>query len=221
MNDMDNKERMTFLQWVDNAWYHYKPQIIIGLFSVVLVVTCVIQYASKKEPDAFIYYVGEGEITVEAAEKFRTDMEELVADDYNKDGHITVDLKEDVFVMYSVDSETENNTYVYNSAEQMNVVKRFNMELAMGDCVVYIMDPNLYKANKDYILALEDSLGDVPEFAYDDKGIVVSDLPAYRLTGLAAFPENYIICVRAKRATDNEDSYNGNVEFFKDLVEYN
>jgi uncharacterized protein YxeA len=221
MNNMENKEKMTFLQWVDNTWYHYKPQIIIGFFAIVLLVTCVIQFSAKKDPDVFVYYVGEGNITVEAAEKFRTDMESILEEDYNGDGHKTVDYKEDVFVMYSADGETENNTYVYNSTEQMNIVKRFNMELGMGDCVVYIMDPNLYKANKDYILALEDSLGYIPEFAYDDKGIKVSDLPAYRLTGLAAFPENYVICVRAKRTMDNENYYNGNVEFFRTLVEYN
>ena len=212
---------MTFLQQIDNFWYHYKPQIIIGFFSVVLLVTCVVQFSLKRKPDVFIYYVGEGEITVEAAEKFRTDMEEILEEDYNGDGHKIVDYKEDVFIMYSVGSETENNSYVYNSTEQMNIVKRFNMELAMGDCVVYIMDSNLYKANKDYIVPLEDSLGYVPEFAYDDKGIKVSDLPAYRTTGLAAFPENYVICIRAKRAADDEKYFEGNVEFFRALVEYN
>ncbi len=217
---MEEKKKMTFLQWIDNTWYHYKPQIIIGFFAIILIGVCLFQSLTKNEPDVFIYYVGEGEITVEGAEKFRSDMEMVLEKDYNGDGKKVVDYKEDIFVMYTADSETENNTYVYNSAEQMNIVKRFNMELAMGDCIVYIMDPNLYKANKDYILPLEDVLGYVPEFAHDDKGIKVSDLPAYNLTGLAAFPENYVICVRAKRSADDENYYRGNVEFFKSLTEY-
>ncbi len=217
---MEDKKRMTFLQWIDNTWYHYKAQIIIGFFAIILFCTCLFQSFAKNEPDVFIYYVGEGEVTVEGAEKFRSDMERILEKDYNGDGKKVVDYKEDIFIMYTADSETENNTYVYNSAEQMNIVKRFNMELAMGDCIVYIMDPNLYKANKDYILQLEDAIGYIPEFALDEKGIQVSDLPAYRLTGLAVFPENYVICVRAKRATDDDDYFRGNLEFFKSLTEY-
>jgi len=218
MDDI-KKTKMTFRQWIENIWYHYKAPIIIGFFAMIILVVCIVQFASKHDPDVFIYYVGQGGITAQRQEELVSDMSGI-AGDYNNDGETTVDYKEDIFVMYSVDNETEFNTYVYNSTDQMNIVKRFNMELGMGDCVVYIMEPNLYKSNKDYILPLEDAVGYAPSFAMDDKGIKISDLQAYGKTALSNFPENYIICVRNRRSNDDKEYFDGNLDFFKKLVEY-
>lgn len=216
---MENQKK-TFLQWADNVWYHYKAPILLGIVALVIIVVCSIQFFSKDEPDVFFYYVGQSSCSAKAIDNFKNDMQEIMQVDYNKDGRKTVDYKEDIFVMYTVDdgAPQNNGAYVYNQQEQMNIVQRFNMELAVGECVIYIMEPNLYKANKAYYLPLNEVFDKVPDFALDEKGIVISDLPAYRKTSLGEFREDYVICVRAKRSKDKEDFYNANVDFFKTLV---
>lgn len=218
--DDNLKPKMTFRQWIENVWYHYKVPIILGLVVILMVSVGLYQSLSKKEPDVFFYYVGQSSITVKKTDDFKSDMENIMEKDYNGDGKKVVDYKEDIFVMYSVEEGANTNSYVYNSTDQMNIVQRFNMELGMGECVIYIMEPNLYKANKQYIRPLEESLDKVPTYALDDKGIKLSDLPAYQKTAMRNFPSDYVICVRAKRNGDKEAFYNANVDFFRTLTEY-
>ncbi len=216
----NNETKKTFLQWVDNTWYHYKVPIVLGFVALVIVVTCSVQFLLKKDADVFFYYVGDSSCSVKAIENFRADMADIMTKDYNGDGKKTVDYKEDVFVMYSIDDEQNSGSYVFNQNDQMNIVQRFNMELGVGECVIYIMEPNLYKANKSYIEPLENVLGYVPEFALDEKGIVISDLTAYYKTSLNEFNKDYILCVRRERKNDDKEYYKANADFFKTLVEF-
>lgn len=216
---MEN-EKKTFLSWADNIWYHYKAQILLGIVALVIIITCSIQFFSKDEPDVFFYYVGQNSCSAQAIENFRDDMEDIMTTDYNGDGKMKVDYKEDIFVMYTVqDGASQNNgAYVYNQQDQMNIVQRFNMELSVGECVIYIMEPNLFKANKAYLVSLDEIFQDGLSFATDEKGIVLSELPAYRKTSLGEFDEDYVLCVRTKRPKDKASFYDANVDFFKTLV---
>ena len=111
--------------------------------------------------------------------------------------------------------------FVYDPSSQMTETQRFNMELGMfGECVIYIMDPSFFTPNNAFIASLEDILGYVPQNAVQNKGIVLSDLIAYKTTELINFPENYVICVVDKKDRFDDNYYKGNVEFFKKLVEY-
>lgn len=219
MNNMENKNK-TFLAWADNVWYHYKAPILLGIVALVIIVTCSIQFFSKDEPDVFFYYVGQNSCSAKAIDNFRNDMQEIMTQDYNGDGAKKVDYKEDIFVMYTVEdgSAQNNGAYVYNQQEQMNIVQRFNMELAVGECVIYIMEPNLFKANKAYLVSLDEIFGRKPSFAADEKGIVLSDLPAYHKTSLGEFDEDYVLCIRTKRSKDKASFYDANIDFFKTLV---
>ncbi len=179
-----------------------------------------VQYFSKVEPDVFFYYVGQSSATAKDIEEFCDDMQNIMPKDYNGDGKKKVDYKEDVFVMYSIEDGASTGSYVYNSTDQLDIVKRFNMELGMGECLIYIMESNLFSANTDYIAPLDSVLDKVPENALSGKGIKLSDLGAYRKTALSSFPSDYVICLRAKRSGDDIDFYNANADFFKTLVEY-
>ncbi|MBP3579827.1 MAG: hypothetical protein J6K12_01125 [Clostridia bacterium] len=211
------KEKMTFLQWIDNLWYHNKAAIIIGAFAFVMIVVGLTQFISKKAPDVFIYYVGHGKLSDVASDKFKDDMQLYFADDYNGDGNVVVDYKEDAFTM--VQSE-QGERYVYDPSAQMTETQRFNLELGMGDCVVYIMEPAFFSANTDYVASLEEVLGYVPKNAIFGKGIPVSSLKAYKNTSLNRYPSDYIICIARKKTNFTDEYYNGNVTFFKNLVEY-
>ncbi len=214
---MKDYENNSFLKWLDNFWYHNKAAVIIGAFAIILVSFATVQFFSKKEPDVFIYSVGSSGISAKAAEEFRADLAEKFASDYNGDGRVVVDLKSDSFVM----TESANGKkYVYDPQSQMTEVQRFNMELAMGECVVYIMEPGFFSGNTPYMASLEDVLGYTPENSVQGKGMVIGDLIAYNTTKLGHFPREYIICIVEKNKRFGDEYYKGNAEFFKNLIEY-
>jgi len=217
------KEKMSFLKWVDNFWYHNKAAVVIGFFAAIIVIVCSVQWFSKKDPDVFIYFVGHGKLSAGAAEEFVEDMELYFADDYNGDGHVVVDYKEDAFIM---EQTPDGNRYVSgdpNSNVQFNKTQRFALELGVmtGDCVIYIMEPAFFHANTQYIADLEDVLGYVPESAIKGKGIPLSKLKAYKNLSLNRYPSDYIICMARKKDIFTDEYYNGNAKFFKNLIEYN
>ncbi len=211
-------EEVTFLEWIDNVWYHYKAPIIIGFFAILLVSFASVQMLAKNEPDVFIYSVGDSALSAKGADEFKEDMQEKFAKDVNGDGKVVVDLKSDTFTMVETD---DGKKYVYNPSNQMTETQRFNMELGMGECVVYIMEKGFFSPNLAYIAPLSEVLGYVPENAVHGKGMRLGDLVAYKSTKLFKnFPEDYIICLAAKRDRFDEEYYKGNAEFLKALIEY-
>lgn len=203
---------------MDNVWYHYKAPIIIGFFAILLVSFASVQMITKEDPDVFIYSVGDAALSAKAADEFKEDMAAKFAKDTNGDGKAVVDLKSDTFTMVQTE---DGKKYVYNPNNQMTETQRFNMELGMGECVVYIMEPGFFTPNLAYIATFESYLGYVPENAVSGRGMRIGDLVAYRSTKMFnTFPEDYIICLAAKRDRFDEEFYEGNAQFLKALIEY-
>ncbi len=219
--DKNKKEKKTFLEWIDNIWYYYKWYIIVGIFGAIMLGVACKQQLTKVSPDAFVYYVGQKSPTAQCIDEFCNDLQDMMPLDYNGDGKKKVDYKEDIFIRYTTEVQpTESGDIVFNQDKQLDIVERFNMELAVGECLIYIMDDRLFANNVDYIAPLEDVLGYVPKNAIDGKGIRIKNLKAYRTTGLKYFPEDCVICMRAKRSGDKQDFYESNRQTFKALVEY-
>ncbi len=217
----ETKEKMTFLEWVDNIWYHYKWFIVVGFCALIMFGVAMFQQCSKVEPDAFVYYVGKAGPSAEGIHNFCSDLQDIMPRDFNGDGKKQVDYKEDIFVMYTPDTQTPNSgSQIYNETKQMNIIQSFNIELGMGECIIYIMEPNLFKGNLDYIKPLNEVLGYEHKEAVEGKGIRISNLRAYYKTALGDFPSDCIICIRQKRDGDDKDFYQANIETFKALVEY-
>lgn len=85
----------------------------------------------------------------------------LIAKDYNGDGTVNIDFKEEVYIPEMMNSKPN----------ELSSSDKFNLELALGDCVIYIMDESFYRGNKQYMCDLEDVLGYLPDAAYDDRAI--------------------------------------------------
>lgn len=209
---------MTFLQWLDNFWYHYKVHTVIALFALAIVIVGSWQFFSREEHDVFIYVVGESGLAAADSDAFMNEMSEKFTTDKNGDGKKIVDMKIEKFIMTE---DANGRKEVYNPNEQLTASERFNLELAAGECVVYIMQPDFFYANLDYLEDLQDAIGYLPENAVNKKGIALSDLPSYKATmTLSYFPEDYIICLADKENRIDDDYYEGNVEFFKNLIEF-
>ncbi len=208
-----NKEPhpMTFSKKMENIWYHYKYVILIGLAAFIMLAVALTQFLTKTSPDIFVYHVSREGLTAVSKENFMLSMELVAGTDYNGDGKVKVDLKEDIYT----------GDVVTASPNALNTTEAFNLELALGDCVVYIMDRSFYNGNRDYMMDLEEVLGYVPAYAFDEKAIKVCDLPAYnKLAGLKDFSENSYICLRSQRKGMDDEYYDRHVDFFKKLVAY-
>ena len=206
-----NSNDKSFIKFIDNIWYHYKYVIIVVLAAIVVFSIALSQSHSQKEPDIFVYHISTSGLTASSKESFQKTMA-IVSKDYNEDGVITVDLKEEVYIP---------SLQTVQAYGEMSVTESFNLELALGECMIYIMDKSFYMGNKQYMKNLDEVIGYIPEFAFDEKAILLSDFPGYKnLPGFHDFaPESYL-CLREKRAGMNEDAYNAHIDCLKNLVEY-
>lgn len=207
---MDNGKPKGFVKNIENIWYHYKYVILISLAALIMISVAMTQYLTKKTPDIYVYHIATSGLTAASQDDFRESMK-LIAEDYNGDGTVMVEFKEEVYIP----NEVRTNT------NELTVSERFNLELALGDCVIYIMDKSFYLGNRDYMCNLKDVLGYLPENAYDERAVMLSDLPAYtRVPGLQDFdPESYL-CLRKRRTGMDEEEYAAHVDFFKKLIEF-
>ena len=210
-------EEVTFLGWLDNVWYHFKAPIFIGACAIIFLLVGVTQCATRQEHDVFIYSVGYHNPTAKDSDLFMRDMENRFAIDSNGDGKKVVDMKVDHFVMAE---DGAGGKFVYNSSHQVSEMGAFQLEIGMGDCVVYIMEPAFFYSNLNYFADLETELGYLPDKAIEGKGIRLSDLVAYKATMYFCFPEEYIICLADRDKRYSDEYYEGNVEFLRNLIEY-
>lgn len=207
------EQNKSLVKIVENIWYHYKWAIIIGFLVIVMLVAGISQLATKKEPDVFIYHVSSQGITPDSTNEL-TECLSTFASDVNGDGKVTVDFKEEIYI-----------PDVISTAEgRLAVTDSFNLELYAGECVIYFMDESYYMGNREYMADLKDVLGYKPEASYDDKALLLSQLPAYKsVPGLCYLPKETFICIRKEREGLNEQDiavYNNNVDFFKKFAEF-
>lgn len=220
----DNKKsNMTFVQKLENYWYHYKWHTIIGAFFLAVAVVCTVQCAQRSEADAMIMYAGNYKV----AEEYRENsLESIMKEDYNGDGK----KRADVFQLIIPITETQNGFELDDPIAQTNNTEfqRLYTEVANGTSVIYILHPLLYEQVKsmDVLRPLSEIFEKVPEYAVDEYGVPISELVSYMRTTLRFYPENSIVCIRRRRTkgdvmqADNNDYYENNVKFFKDIIEY-
>ncbi len=225
----ENKIKMTFIQKLENFWYHYKWHTLFGAFAIVLVIVCFSQCIGRKEPDAMVMYVGEiKNMLIPAKDSRDSSLEDdVMREDYNKDGEKRVDVFQLIIPLVQVGGE-----YQYDDAvAQTNNSERQRMytEVATGVSVVYLLHPYIYEEVKsmDVLRPLSEVLEDVPEYAVDEYGVPIKDLIAYRTTNLRYYPEDCIICIRRERTKasnsvnpDDPENYANNVAFFRDVIQY-
>lgn len=78
---------------------------------------------------------------------------------------------------------------------------------------------------KEFLTPLDEILDEIPEYAVDEYGIRLSDLPCYKSTDLKYLPSNAILCLRSKTKLRvlnpfDDDYYAANAAYFRSLVAY-
>ena len=202
--------------------------IIIGAAILAFFLICIAQCSAKVSPDAMVLYIANTGVSAQYQDKIEESFSEIMQEDYNKDGAKKADLMEIPLVIGSNDNVMN---YLTNQQEMW---ERFNLETSMGSSVIYIIPEPIFLGMTDpegelpdILVPLEDALGYLPENAYNEYGIKLSEIPASYKTNLRYFDKESIVCIRALReysmigANDNKKYYDNNVEFFKDIFEYN
>ena len=208
---MQDKKTFNFVKFVDNIWYHYKYVILLLIAAIIILSVLIFQSVTQKQPDIFVYHISTEGLTASSKDNFRNSMA-LIAEDYNGDGFVTVDLKEEVYVPASAEAYVQGG---------LSVTESFNLELALGECIIYIMDESFYNGNKQYMADIEAAIGYLPDYAVENNAILLSDLPAYRkMPGLMDLPAESYVCIRERRTGMDEDAYNAHIDYFKKLVEF-
>lgn len=208
---MQDKKTFNFVKFIDNIWYHYKYVILLLVAVAIMLSVVTYQSVIKKDPDVFIYYISTEGLTVTSKDNFIKSMS-LIAKDYNGDGAVTVELKDEMYVPASTEQYIQGG---------LSVTESFNLELALGECIIYIMDESFYNGNKQYMADIESLIGYLPDSAVNEKAVMLSELPAYiKMSGLRDLPAESYVCVRERRSGMNEEAYNAHVDYFKNLVEF-
>ena len=214
------KSGMTFVQKLENYWYHYKWHTILGAFALCVILVCTVQCASRREADAMVMYAGNFVVAQEYREK---SFESIMSADYNGDGKKVVDVFQLVLNIVEVDGDYA----YYDPVAQNEELQRLEIELSTGNSVIYILHPYIYEQYKDRMRPLSEVLDTVPDYAVDDRGVPVSELVAYMTTTMNFYPENSILCIRYERTdnnlltrADDPQTYANTLRFFREIVNY-
>lgn len=222
--NMENTEKMSFREWIENIWYHYKWMIIFGGMLAAFIIISVVQLVATKDPDVNILHVGPMYISPAAAENIEATLGDF-ADDINDDGDIAVNILD-----ITVNKVGTDEIDPVNYDEQNKALQRFQTEIRAGDAVIYILDEEYFDicVTEGLLTPLDEIIDDayMPEKTVDGYGIPVTELDSFKLEGLSNVPETAILCLR--RSPDKDpikygrtmEVWEANRNTFIKLVEY-
>lgn len=228
-------------RWLDNFWYHYKWITVIVSIFVIFALVSAVQLFSREETDIYVMYAGPQVINVQNMTYIERAFENIAGDDYTGDGKIvstvrdvTIMSEEEIKEASGSDTGTvPNEGYKINEnivrTQTSDALKTFNQEIFGGDSVICLLSPYTYSIVRaaDGFLPLEDVLGYMPENAYDECAVYLSNTDFGSLEGLTVLPDDTLLCVRrvssmsflkGKEKTENAHEYH--LEVFRNIMNF-
>lgn len=191
-------------RWLDNFWYHHKWKVIIISFIVFTLTVCIVQYASSEDADMYILYAGPYKFGQTDARAFEAAFSSML-EDRTGDGLARAELI-DIYILS--DEQIAGEIAKANAAGEPVAVNYeffannrtvFDQQILAGDAVICLVDPWLYADVKSAggFLSLEEALGFVPDKAYDEYSIRLSDTAfGQYFSVLAGMEPDTLLCVR-------------------------
>ena len=183
-----------------NIWFYYKWYILAGVFLLVVGIALVVQCASKKDADLYIYWAGpvylQGDAQTAVCEAF----DAAIPDEYGKRvALVTTVYGEDVKVNGKA---KENEQVYYDYIGQKATLEELKTQLRMPNTVICLLSPACYKAavsDGETLIKIAEVLDETPEgLTADGYGIPLSSLPFYESnSALKHFPEDTLLCVKS------------------------
>lgn len=217
----ESVKNLSFSQKLEHVWFYYKWFIIFGIIVLVFALVCVSQCSGKTEPDATVMYAGPESVSSAYVDYVTSAFSSIMTEDYNGDGKKNVE-----FIQINLATDEENaavsDALQDVSGDDTQQMLFYNQN-ASGTAVIYLIDEKIYPSMSEFLTPLDEVLDEVPQYALDEYGIRISDLPCYKTTDLKYLPSNAILCLRSKTKLrvlnpfDN-DYYAANAELFRTLV---
>lgn len=221
---------------VANFWYHYKwPTIIISFFVIVIIIA-VAQMAGKEKEDVSIMYAGPQYISSEAYDSLRDAMKNIMSD-YNGDGEkgimfssLTCMTDTQIEWKYQQAKESGIADFYIDKSANLSELKRFEVNLMVGEHVIMFMDPALYKQASEVceFVPLAEIFDDVPDCAMDEYAVRIAATEFYDFfDGVQIIPDDTLIVVRRvssmtayRKAKDADALQQYHNDMIRDLVEF-
>ncbi len=222
----DIKANSGFLRWLDNYWYHNKVITLIVLFALFVLVICTLQMCSAESEDVSLLYGGPYLMTNTEREGVRSVFNNVIPEDYNKDGKKYTEL-----ITYQIMSteqlkELSGGTGSVDQAYFSQEYSNYSNMLLTGECSVYLVDPWLYNslAGNGRLQKLVDVTGVLPSSAYGDYGVRLGDTELYKYySALQVLPADTVVCLMMPYLfgkSSNEETYEKSKAMFKAIVDF-
>lgn len=222
-----------FLAWLDNFWYHYKWQTIAIAFIVIVLGTCIIQFASTPKSDILFTYAGPKEFITAPEEKagISSTLSTISQKVYGKDSRATLNS----FLIYSkeqiqkIESELDENgkqKYVVDTAFNTSEMNNFDEFSKSGASFILLLDPSVYQrflnesGESERLVELSAVYGSTPNGALDKYSVRLGDTQAYQsIAELRALPADTVVCLHGKLILGTKQKeYDMQMSVFKELA---
>ena len=224
----DNKPK-GFVKWLENFWYHYKIQTIIAVVAIFTFVISTVQLIDKKEYDYYLLYAGPTNIAIQDIVFMEAAFEEL-ADDYDNNGEVSVAIDDVVMLSPEEQQAALDAGAVLNGDFMHTTMNNFYQQIIGGDAVICMLSPYMYGIVRDAdgFIPLTEIFGEIPENAYDDCGIKLSETDfGHYYNGIDDLPKDTVLCIRRlstmaifKGEKKTRAAHEANVELFKKIVTF-
>ena len=193
---------------LSNFWYYHKWKVIIGAFILVLVVVCIIQFATKEDADAAVVIAVPEILEAEQVEAIDRVLTSFLSSDVNGDGKKYIDVynysvyTEEEMEMANTSETDADGSYVTKVARQYatDQAKQYTSFLQTGSSSVVIVSEDLYAKLKssETVRTLNSVFGeDLPKGAMEDGyGVRLGDTYLYEyFPELQVLPADSIVCL--------------------------
>ena len=203
-----------FLKKIENFFYHYKWHTVIALFLVVVIVICSVQMCTKEEYDIEIMYAGRQNVTSEQAildieAAFGSFSDDVTGDGVPRANLVAYWVDERYLGIGQIPEELKGADVGYFANQASTNRDSFDSEITAGNVMICLLSPYLFERwdERGAFLSLTEAC---PEYAgrestlclqmedgsYNPRAVLLSKTALGDLAGLAALPEDTVICIR-------------------------
>ena len=222
---------------LENYWYHYKHQTLLGLLGLAVCIAALVQCAGAEEYDTYITYAGPARLYEQQLEEGAAYAAAAIGKDLNGDGKVSVSFNK-IFHMTNeqIRAEFEKDPTFSVPAQEGNFEK-FCREFEAGDTVIWFVDPALYAEyakTDDWVSMLEvlDTeawrafTANLPDGSFDQYSVRLLETE-FGKTFFSYLPEDTLLCMRRSSnssamvgESESGEFYDRGVEAFRAIFEY-
>ena len=225
----DVKISSPLLTKIENFWYHYKWHTIAAIFTLVVLIICLVQCSRQEEYDIYIMYAGgetfsrqskDGDIPrynqmVDGFEKF--------ANDYDGKNGVSVSFS-DLFIPSPEEKEELGANADYSSMRQD--IQTLNDRMTYSEYYIFFVSKYVYdqyhvRSDTEMFAPIKQYCPEDNNFVFEgDNAIYLSSTDLYKLAPFSELPEDTLICIRIKTAFSSDFGKEKTDEYYRRAEEY-